>query len=236
MNIWSHLIGFICVIVTGVHISYELLSVDNGQNQIIEVIAFESYVICAALCLLMSSFYHWFGCISESYHNCLLRLDLTGIGLLVTGSFIPGMYYGFYCAPEAQKVHCGLTLIVFLAGLSAPWIDWEINGRPVRPYIFGALVTLGVIPFAHWFYITPEVFKNEVAQEFLLMFFWYGVGFTLFLTKLPERMFPTSFLATQVFSSHALWHVCVLNAVYVWFHFLLQYRALLGEHGCKHYA
>ena len=44
-----------------------------------------------------------------------------------------------------------------------------------------------------------------------------------------------SFLATQVFASHSLWHMCVLSAVYVWFHFLIQYQSLLKNHGCASY-
>lgn len=44
-----------------------------------------------------------------------------------------------------------------------------------------------------------------------------------------------SFLATQVFPSHALWHMCVLGAVYTSFHFYIQYQALLRHHGCSAY-
>mmetsp|Transcript_7380 Transcript_7380/g.12257 ORF Transcript_7380/g.12257 Transcript_7380/m.12257 type:complete len:145 (-) Transcript_7380:113-547(-) len=98
-----------------------------------------------------------------------------------------------------------------------------------------SLVVAGLIPFAHWWSITPEVFREEVTKEFLLMFMWYGLGFTLFVSKVPEKFFPKSFLATQVFASHFLWHCCVLSAVYVWFHFLLQYRELLREVGCSHH-
>ena len=29
--------------------------------------------------------------------------------------------------------------------------------------------------------------------------------------------------------------MCVLSAVYVWFHFLIQYQALLKNHGCAAY-
>ena len=45
-----------------------------------------------------------------------------------------------------------------------------------------------------------------------------------------------SFLATQVFASHSLWHLCVLGAVYVSFHFYIQYQALLKHHGCAAYG
>lgn len=92
MNIWSHLIGFFCVLVAGYHIISEMVAKD--EHHIFEIIAFESFIICAAVCLLMSAIYHWFGCISEAYHNCLLRMDITGVGLLVSGSFIPAVYYG----------------------------------------------------------------------------------------------------------------------------------------------
>ena len=50
------------------------------------------------------------------------------------------------------------------------------------------------------------------------------------------KLHPRSFLATQVFASHSLWHMCVLCAVYVWFHFLLQYQVLLKDHGCSAYG
>ena len=92
MNIWSHLIGFFCVLVAGYHVISEMLT--SRDLHIFEVIAFETFIICAALCLLLSAVYHWFGCISEAYHNCLLRVDVTGVGLLVTGSYFPAVYYG----------------------------------------------------------------------------------------------------------------------------------------------
>jgi len=92
MNIWSHLIGFFCVLVAGYHVVSEMMN--HQDYHILEIIAFESFIACAAVCLFMSAVYHWFGCISEAYHNCLLKLDVTGIGLLVTGSFLPGIYYG----------------------------------------------------------------------------------------------------------------------------------------------
>lgn len=56
------------------------------------------------------------------------------------------------------------------------------------------------------------------------------------LTYFPVFLICLSFLATQVFASHSLWHLCVLGAVYVSFHFLIQYQALLKDHGCAAYG
>jgi adiponectin receptor len=92
MNIWSHLIGCLCVLYAGWQVSQEMRSAD--RQSVLEILAFESYIVCAALCLLLSTIYHLFGFMSESTHDCLLRLDVTGIGLLVSGSFFPGVYYG----------------------------------------------------------------------------------------------------------------------------------------------
>jgi adiponectin receptor len=233
MNIWSHLIGFFCVLVAGYHVAAEMMS--TNDLHIFEMIAFETFIVCAALCLLLSAVYHWFGCISEAYHNCLLRVDITGVGLLVAGSYFPAVYYGFYCSPDIQMAHFGLTILILCAGMAAPWVDYKINGFAVRPFLLASLVFIGVIPFGQWLYITPDVYRNEVTKEFVLMFLWYGMGFTLYLTKFPERFFPNSFVATQVFASHALWHMCVLGAVYTSFHFYIQYQALLRSHGCAAY-
>lgn len=187
MNVWSHLIGFVCVIITGYIITFDIFQSENYQ--ILEIIALEAYISCAAICLLFSSVYHWFGCYSEVYHLCLLRFDLTGIGLLVTGSFFPGVYYGFYCTPVIQMIHWGLTIIVFLIGLSVPFINIKINGIAIRPYILASLVCIGIIPFIHWLYITPYIFIEKVSKDFLLMFAWYGIGFTFFISKIPEKYF-----------------------------------------------
>lgn len=92
MNIWSHLIGFFCVVCGGIYYTIDMFVTSNPA--VLEVFAFESYLVCAAVCLFFSSIYHWFGCLSESHHDNLLKFDLTGVALLVAGSFLPGAYYG----------------------------------------------------------------------------------------------------------------------------------------------
>jgi hypothetical protein len=48
--------------------------------------------------------------------------------------------------------------------------------------------------------------------------------------------FHLSVLATMVFSSHTMWHLCVLGAIYVWFYHIIQYQKLLGDLGCTPYG
>jgi adiponectin receptor len=98
MNIWSHLIGFVCVLIAAINLSYDFISTSHA----FELFAVETYFISAALCLLLSTIYHWFGCISDYCHDVLLRLDMTGVALLVTGSYIPAVYY---CKSPLEKVY-----------------------------------------------------------------------------------------------------------------------------------
>ena len=50
-----------------------------------------------------STTFHTFGC--RSAETCLFcgRLDYTGIAVLITGSFLPWVYYSFYCEPDIKR-------------------------------------------------------------------------------------------------------------------------------------
>lgn len=232
MNIWSHFIGCACMIGAAISITTEYLT-QESQESFMEFIVFQVFVICAILCLFLSVLYHWFGCLSLECHDMLLQLDLTGVGLLIAGSFVPGIYYGFKCTPEAQVLHLGLNAVILMVGLWAPWITAEFYGRKLRPFVLASLVVVGLVPFTHWLIITPAQIIEALVDGFLWMFFWYALGFIVFICKVPERFFPNSFFFTQIAASHAIWHCCILAAVYVWFHFIYRYRSLSNELGCS---
>lgn len=60
--------------------------------------------------------------------------------------------------------HFGLTILILCVGMAAPWVDAKINGIQVRPFLLASLVAVGVVPFAQWLYITPDVYRNEVTK------------------------------------------------------------------------
>jgi len=93
----------------------------------------EIYIIAALICFIFSTFYHWFSCISEVHHSNLLRLDLTGIALLVGGSFLPATYFGILFH-QILKVdsHINLQSILlhpFLAARSLASVHAGAGGR-----------------------------------------------------------------------------------------------------------
>lgn len=162
MNIWSHFIGFLCVLIVGVNFLIEYIIEKHLTT--VEWIALEIYFVCAAACLLFSTCYHLFGCLSEKHHFNLLRLDLTGVAFLVAGSFIPGVFFGFHCLPDMQYTHLILSFLVLIVGLIAPWIEYKVYGYYIRPYILASLVVVGLYPCIHWSMVTPEVYTKPLAK------------------------------------------------------------------------
>ena len=244
-NIWSHLIGFFCVIIIGMQkwVDYKTTNraVDSADMSAGGAFSpwggffFQIYIICAAACLALSFTYHWFGCFSEVYHRNLLRLDLTGVGLLISGSFFPSMFFNFHCLPDLQDRYMKLSFFVLIAGLIAPWIEYKINGMYIRHYLLASLVVIGGIPCFHWYLVTPDIYRNRLILSVQGLFFWYGVGFFFFISRLPERFYPKSVWATMIAPSHTIWHLCVLAAIYVWFGHIIESQHLLAEFGCKPY-
>lgn len=248
MNIWSHLIGFACAFAAAITFVYEqyvspipgtdgadaVVTVEGTDGRV-ERFLLGSFIFCASACLLLSTIYHWFQCLSPDFSSHLLRLDLTGIALLVGSSYFPAVYFGFYCHYNLRVVYLIVSVFVLALGLLAPWLTITVRGYPINTYIFVSLVLTGIVPCSHWMLITPEFYKKQLYTGFLWLFFWYGLGFTFYITAIPESFFPKRFWAVILTPSHTLWHVCVLCAVYVWFHHIWQYEALLSEHGCKPY-
>lgn len=162
MNIYSHLIGLICVIALLIDIWIDG-EFSNLQFSSVDQFMLELYFICAALCLLFSASYHLLGCVSSYGHRVLLRLDLTGIALLVAASFVGGSYFGFKCNESLQFIHLGLSLGVLVVGLAAPYIDYTFpGGIALRPFIFAFLVVFGFVPFTHWCLITPPIYRKPL--------------------------------------------------------------------------
>lgn len=104
VNIFSHLIPAIGFIL----LAFALLRIIVPRYDTItqgDLLAFACFFAGAAICLGMSATYH-----AISNHSPLVarfgnKLDYIGIVFLITGSFIPSIYYGFYCHPHLQELY-----------------------------------------------------------------------------------------------------------------------------------
>lgn len=220
LNIWSHLIGFVCAMTAVTNFMWDEYYAVASSHRGIEFSELEGltvgvYLICAGSCFLLSSIYHWFNCLNE-HADCLLKFDQIGIAILIGSSFFPAIYFGFYCRPLLQKIYMFLSLVVLVVGLYAPWIKSKFLGMPLKNSVFAALVMMGLIPSFHWYIITPPLFRTHLlpgawdigslhvqqlafilkpfATGVVMLFFWYGLGFVFFLSAYPEKLFPSKYV------------------------------------------
>lgn len=232
MNIWSHLIGFFSIVYIGLY--YFTEDVMKTMNNT-EYFYYQLYLVAASLCMLFSAIFHWFCCISPKVYDKLLLLDLSGVALLVAGSYFPAVYYGFYCDKPAQNFHIHLAYFVLIMGLVAPHITYEINGRMIRPFILASLAVLGLCPFVHWIITTPAEARHELAFGYYIVFLLYGLGFWFWFSGWPEKNHPKSKFFVYLLPSHSLWHFCVVAAVFWWFRHINKSSVFFQKHSCSHY-
>jgi adiponectin receptor len=104
VNIFSHLIPSIGSVLLAIALyrvvvpRYE--SITQG-----DILAFACFFAGAAFCLGMSATYHAISNHSHVVARFGNKLDYVGIVFLITGSFIPSIYYGFYCHPHLQQTY-----------------------------------------------------------------------------------------------------------------------------------
>ena len=117
VNIYSHLLGAIVFTVSG-SLLYTLVKPRYSSAETSDILAFGSFFLGAALCLGMSATYHAISNHSPQVAKFGNKLDYVGIVCLITGSFIPSIFYGFYCEPELQKTYWTMV------GNHEPWRIW----------------------------------------------------------------------------------------------------------------
>ena len=99
VNIHSHLLGTFLFFFTGVSV-YLFESYDVAVS---DILAFSCFFMGAVTCLGTSAIFHLISNHSPEVARFGNQLDYVGIVALITGSFIPSVYYGFHCEPRLQQ-------------------------------------------------------------------------------------------------------------------------------------
>lgn len=229
-NIWTHLIGALSFIGIAVY----FLTRPTVEIQFQEKIVFGAFFFGAIVCLFCSALFHTFYCYSPGVSKFFNKIDYCGISVLTIGSFIPWLYYAFYCESVPKVVY--LVLIIML-GLSCIVVSlWdkfsEPDFRAIRAGMFMALGLSGLIPAVHYGIIFGgyKAFNVGALGWLILMAILYIVGACLYAARIPERLFPGKF--DIWFQSHQIFHVFVVIAAYVHYHGitkLASYRLTLGD-------
>ncbi|RLN97422.1 hypothetical protein BBJ28_00013791 [Nothophytophthora sp. Chile5] len=182
------------------------------------------FMVSAVICLTCSATFHLLFVYSRSAYMFLSRLDYAGITVLIAGSFYPMVYYSFYCHPWLRSAY--LTSISVMAALTFAVTLVPAFGTPkylvARTCIFLALGFFGVVPVGHlvWHFGLFDPHVTVMIGPLMLMGLLYTSGAIIYATKFPERFYPGRF--DVWFSSHQLWHICVVAAALVHFANALQ--------------
>lgn len=114
VNIHSHLLGASLFLFMSVSVylfrQYPVSAAD--------ILAFGCFFTGAVLCLGMSALYHTISNHSPQVNRFANQLDYVGIVALITGSFIPSVYYGFYCERFLRKVYWGMVRLAYMISCS----------------------------------------------------------------------------------------------------------------------
>uniref|UniRef100_A0A2K6F745 Adiponectin receptor 2 n=1 Tax=Propithecus coquereli TaxID=379532 RepID=A0A2K6F745_PROCO len=202
-----------------------------------EKVVFGLFFLGAILCLSFSWLFHTVYCHSEGVSRLFSKLDYSGIALLIMGSFVPWLYYSFYCNPQPCFIY---LIVICVLGIAAIIVSqWDMFATPqyrgVRAGVFLGLGLSGIIPTLH--YVISEGFLKAATIGqigwLLLMASLYITGAALYAARIPERFFPGK--CDIWFHSHQLFHIFVVAGAFVHFHGvsnLQEFRFMIGG-GCS---
>lgn len=112
VNVWTHLLGAVIFSALGAiaYSFYEtVIAPRYATAKWEDWLVFGCFFAGAFLCLGMSATYHALCNHSPEVAKWGNKLDYTGIVCLIMGSYMPAMYYGFYCLPRLLEVYLALV-------------------------------------------------------------------------------------------------------------------------------
>jgi adiponectin receptor len=150
------------------------------------------------------------------------------------GSFVPWLYYAFYCEAVPKIAY---LILMSVLGTSCIVVSlWDKFSEPqfraIRAGMFIALGLSGLIPAGHYIMTFGyyKAFNVGALGWLILMAVLYIVGALMYAARIPERLFPGKF--DIWFQSHQIFHIFVVAAAYVHYHGitkLASYRLTIGD-------
>jgi adiponectin receptor len=171
-----------------------------------------AFLASAVACLTCSVVFHLLYCKSQAAFNFMVRLDYSGVCCLIAGSYLPWIYYTFYCMPICQAVY--LTIVAVL-GLSTFGLSlFERFSTPehvlAKTCTFVSFGLFAFIPWGHALVVFGPTSKT--VESFLVPLMLEGAayltGASIFIKKFPENVIPG--YVDRAGHSHNLWHLLVL--------------------------
>ncbi|XP_025829298.1 adiponectin receptor protein-like, partial [Agrilus planipennis] len=154
---------------------------------------------------------------------------------IVLGSFVPWLYYGFYCHFRPKVVYLSVVCVLGITSIMVSLWDKfsEPAWRPFRAAVFMTFGLSGIVPAIHYG-VVEGWFSNYMSQKSLgwlcLMGLLYIMGALMYALRVPERWFPGKF--DIWFHSHQIFHMFVLGGAFVHYHGITEmamHRVTVGQ-------
>jgi adiponectin receptor len=206
LNIWTHIIGNYIVLFVFI---YKVSNDSDIELATMDRVVYWLYYMSGMVCLTCSAVYHIF----NAYSPNIMFLDYTGIIVLLWGSNLPMIIYGF-C--ERQDLVVNYIILTTYAALRC-WVDILVNRASVlRTSLL--LISFGWCQMVHEFWLFGDV---TGLSSYVIVFGIYGLGLVFYVTNIPERFWPGRF--DIFFSSHQFWHVAVVLGIAYHFETIVYY-------------
>lgn len=145
VNIWSHLVGALVAVACAAYVYY-VIHPRYEEATSSDVFVFACFFTGAILCLGMSATYHALSDHSQTVAKWGNKLDYTGIVALIVGSYVPPMYYGFFCRPVLMSTY--LYLVSWNLKEVQPcmsWGHWHFSNGNVVVFLIRMTIVLSAI-------------------------------------------------------------------------------------------
>ncbi|EJP70988.1 Hemolysin-III protein [Beauveria bassiana ARSEF 2860] len=223
-NVYTHLIGALLLPLIAATVMRSLsqpqFSVVSGTDYTMFAIFFWT----AECCLLFSTAFHLFGAHSHEAEQFWHRMDLLGIVIVTMGTFIPGIYYIYFCELSLQRLHWSVVILSgsSTAALICIPVFRTLRWRKVKIGAYVALGASALIPLAHGSQLYGLKYMTQYSgmNWYLLELAIYGSGTAFYALRIPERFAPGKFDIWC--SSHQIFHLCILCAMYIHIFGLMQ--------------
>jgi len=230
-NIWTHLLG----VVAFIGLASFLLSRPSNELQLQEKLVFACFFIGAITCMGLSFLYHTLCCNkNKKIGRLFAKFDYCGISFLTVGSFVPWLYYSFYCDWKPQVIYLSIVILLGIGAVVVSTFDFFAGPRfrPLRAGVFIFFGLSGIAPATHFGIVNGwERSVEEACLGWLiLMGILYITGALLYAMRIPERFFPGKL--DIWFHSHQIFHCFVIAGAFVHYHgisLMALYRLQKGD-------
>jgi adiponectin receptor len=107
-NIYTHLVPGVLALAANAAL-WQYFSTWYPDATALDRLVFHLYLTAVSVCFGVSAAYHTLLCHSRELADLWVRLDYVSISVLILGSFVPGLYMGFYCEMGLLGVYLGLV-------------------------------------------------------------------------------------------------------------------------------